>query len=60
MFKYWETYTVYCYHCYDEDELQMIGRVLKERNPNILFGLNKENKEKLKQIKKNYKSATNA
>ncbi len=45
---------------YDEDELQMIGRVLKERNPNILFGLNKENKEKLKQIKKNYKSTKNA
>lgn len=25
MFKYWETYTVYCYRCYDENELKTIA-----------------------------------
>ena len=30
MFKYWETYTVYCYHCYDENELQEIANDYKK------------------------------
>ena len=25
MFNYWETYTVYCHHYYDENELQKIA-----------------------------------
>ena len=25
MFKYWETYTVYCYRCYDENELKALA-----------------------------------
>ena len=30
MFKYWETYTVYCYCCYDENELQKIANDYKK------------------------------
>lgn len=26
MFKYWETYTVYCYHWYDENELKTLAK----------------------------------
>ena len=37
MFKYWETYTVYCYHCYDEDELQKIANDYKQYIENYKF-----------------------
>lgn len=30
MFKYWETYTVYCYRSYDENELQKIAKDYKK------------------------------
>ena len=30
MFKYCETYTVYCYHYYDENELQKIANDYKK------------------------------
>lgn len=46
MFKYWETYTVYCYHCYDEDELQKIANDYKKyiENYKIYHGIEiKEN-----------------
>ena len=29
MYKYYETYTVYCYRCYDENELQKIANDYK-------------------------------
>ena len=41
MFKYWETYTVYCYHCYDENELQEIINDYKKyiENSKIYHGI---------------------
>jgi len=41
MFKYWETYTVYCYHCYDEDELQKIANDYKKyiENSKLYHGI---------------------
>ena len=37
MFKYWETYTVYCYHCYDEDELKTLANDYKQYIVNSKF-----------------------
>ena len=41
MFKYWETYTVYCYRCYDENELQKIANDYKKyiENYKIYHGI---------------------
>ena len=42
---------------YNEQDMQMIEQVILEHNPNIMMGMNSENKAKLKEIKQNYKNA---
>lgn len=41
MFQYWESYTVHCYRCFDEDELQKIANDYKKyiENYKIYHGI---------------------
>ena len=41
MYKYYETYKVYCYRCYDENELQKIANDYKKyiENSKIYHGI---------------------
>ena len=42
---------------YSEQDIQLIEQIILEHNPNIMMGLREENKEKLKEIKREYKNA---
>lgn len=42
---------------HNEQDIKLIDQVILNRNPYILMGLNEENKEKLKEIKREYKNA---